>query len=202
MALFDMFKNKAENAIKKGVNTAVTQGFNKATSAVSNLGNKKEKIVFSSLPSTFEEFASLPQAALSTPFDTAAMTVLAFCYYQQNKDLALQMVNYLRGPRPLSGGDMSFIADRFRDSDYVPRSYFEGSTPANDYTPAEPYTIVVSENPYSYQNEGYATLYITSGGADSPRSVQLRKAKDGKWYLWEQFILVGIRQPESSNPWA
>ena len=202
MALFDMFKSKAENAIKKSVNSAVTQGFNKATSAVSNLGNKKEKIVFSSLPSTFEEFASLPQAALSTPFETAAMTVLAFCYYPQNKDLALQMVNYLRGPRPLSGGDISFIADRFRDSDYVPRSYFEGSTPANDYTPAEPYTIVVSESPYSYQNEGYATLYITSGGADSPRSVQMRKAKDGKWYLWEQFILVGIRQPESANPWA
>ena len=202
MALFDMFKSKAENAIKKSVNSAVTQGFNKATSAVSNLGNKKEKIVFSSLPSTFEEFASLPQAALSTPFETAAMTVLAFCYYPQNKDLALQMVNYLRGPRPLSGGDISFIADRFRDSDYVPRSYFEGSTPANDYTPAEPYTIIVSESPYSYQNEGYATLYITSGGADSPRSVQMRKAKDGKWYLWEQFILVGIRQPESANPWA
>ena len=202
MALFDMFKSKAENAVKKSVNTAVTQGFNKASSAVSNLGNKKEKIVFRNLPSTFEEFASLPQAALSTPFDTAAMTVLAFCYYPQNKDLALQMVNYLRGPRPLSGGDMSFIADRFRDSDYVPRSYFEGSTPANDYTPAEPYTIVVSENPYSYQNEGYATLYISSGGADSPRSVQMRKAKDGKWYLWEQFILVGIRQPESANPWA
>ena len=202
MALFDMFKSKAENAIKKSVNSAVTQGFNKATSAVSNLGNKKEKIVFSSLPSTFEEFASLPQAALTTPFETAAMTVLAFCYYPQNKDLALQMVNFLRGPRPLSGGDISFIADRFRDSDYVPRSYFEGSTPANDYTPAEPYTIIVSESPYSYQNEGYATLYITSGGADSPRSVQMRKAKDGKWYLWEQFILVGIRQPESANPWA
>ena len=202
MALFDLFKSKAENAVKKSVNTAVTQGFNKAASAVSNLGNKKEKIVFKNLPSTLEEFTSLPQAALSTPFDTAAMTVLAFCYYPQNKDLALQMVNYLRGPRPLSGGDISFIADRFRDSDYVPRSYFEGSTPANDYTPAEPYTIIVSENPYSYQNEGYATLYITSGGADSPRSVQMRKAKDGKWYLWEQFILVGIRQPESSNPWA
>lgn len=202
MALFELFKSKAENAIKKSVNTAVTQGVGKAASAIGNMGNKKEKIVFSSLPSSYEEFTSLPQAALSTPFDTAAMTVLAFCYYPQNKDLALQMVNYLRGPRPLSGGDMSFIADRFRDSDYVPRSYFEGSTPANDYTPAEPYTIVVSENPYSYQNEGYATLYITSGGADSPRSVQMRKAKDGKWYLWEQFILVGIRQPESANPWA
>lgn len=202
MALFDMFKNKAENAIKKSVNTAVNQGINKATSAVSNLGNKKEKIVFASLPSTFEEFTSLPQAALSTPFETAAMAVLAFCYYPQNKDLALQMVNFLRGPRPLSGGDISFFADRFRDADYVPRSYFEGATPDNDYAPAQPYTIVVSENPYSYHNEGYATLYITSGGADSPRSVQMRKAKDGKWYLWEQFFLVGIRQPESANPWA
>ena len=46
MALFDMFKSKAENAVKKSVNAAVTQGFNKAASAVSNLGNKKEKIVF------------------------------------------------------------------------------------------------------------------------------------------------------------
>jgi len=139
---------------------------------------------------------------MSTPFETAAMTVLAFCYYPQNKELSLQMVDFLKGPRPLSGVEKSFIADRFRDGDYVPRSYFEGSTPQNDYTPSEPYTIVVSESPYSYQNENYATLYITSGGADSPRSVQMRKAKDGKWYLWEQFILVGIRQPDSVDPWA
>ena len=199
MALFDLFKTKAESATNNGASDAESQGIGKAASAT---GDKKEKIVFSSLPSSFEEFTSLPQAALSTPFDTAAMTILAFCYYPQNKDLALQMVNYLRGPRPLSGMDLSFISDRFRDCDYVPRSYFEGSTPENDYTPAEPYTIIVSESPYSYQNEGYATLYITSGGADAPRSVQMRKAKDGKWYLWEQFILVGIRQSESANPWA
>ena len=88
------------------------------------------------------------------------------------------------------------------DKDYVPRSYFEGATPDNDYTPAEPYTIIVCENPYSYQNQGYATLYIKSGGADGLRSVQLREAKDGKWYLWEQFLLSDIRPPESTNPWA
>ena len=202
MALFDMFKSKAENAVKKTVNSAVTQGINKVSSAVSNAGNKKEKIVFASLPTSLEEFKTLPQAAMSTPFETAALTVLAFCYYPQNKELSLQMVDFLKGPRPLSGVEKSFIADRFRDGDYVPRSYFEGSTPQNDYTPSEPYTVVVSENPYSYQNENYATLYITSGGADSPRSVQMRKAKDGKWYLWEQFILVGIRQPDSVDPWA
>ena len=165
-------------------------------------GNRTEEIVFDRLPETLEEFKAMPQAALSTPFQTAAMTVLAFCFYPQNPQLSLDMVNYLRGPRPLSGYDQSFIKDRFRDSDYVPRSYFEGATPQNDYLPQEPYRVRVSENPYSYQNQGYATLYIRSGGADSPRSVQLRFAKDGKWYLWEQFILVGIRQPESQNPWA
>lgn len=30
----------------------------------------------------------------------------------------------------------------------------------------------------------------------------VRQAKDGKWYLWEQYLLTGIRQPEGSDPWA
>ena len=185
MGLFDKLKNTPV------VSQASSQG-----------GNKSQKIVFSALPDTFEQFCSMPQASLATPFDTAAMTVLAFCFYPENKELSLKMLDFLRGPRPMSVMDKQFIQDRFRDKDYVPRSYFEGATPDNNYLPAEPYSIVVSENPYSYQNDGYATLYITSGGADSPRSVQMRKAKDGKWYLWEQFILADIRKPESENPWA
>ncbi len=191
MGLFDMFANKTANQI----GNAIKQG-------VQNAGNKKEKIIFSSLPETFEQFVSLPQASLSTPFETAAMTVLAFCYYPMDRELSLQMLDYLRGPRPLSGYDKQFIRDRFMDKDYVPRSYFEGATPDNDYQPKEPYTITVSDNPNSYANEGMARLYLRSGGADSLRQIDLRKAKDGKWYLWEQYILSDIRQPESSNPWA
>ncbi len=164
--------------------------------------NKSVKITFSSLPESYEAFTALPEAKMDNPFSTAALSVLAFCFYPENKDLSLQMLDFLRGPRPLSVMDKQFIADRFRDKDYVPRSYFEGATPNNNYLPSEPYSIVVSENPYSYQNEGYATLYLTSGGADSPRSVQLRLAKDGKWYLWEQYLLADIRKPESENPWA
>lgn len=191
MGLFDMFTNKTvnqtDNTNKQGV-----QGRN----------NKSERIVFSSLPETYEQFIALPQAQMSTPFETAAMTVLAFCYYPINKDLSLQMLDYLRGPRPLSAYDKQFIRDRFMDKDYVPRSYFEGAIPDNDYQPKEPYAIVVSENPYSYVNQGMAKLNIRSGGADNPRQIELRKAKDGKWYLWEQYILSDIRKPESSNPWA
>ncbi|MBR2134245.1 MAG: hypothetical protein IJ851_05990 [Eubacterium sp.] len=164
--------------------------------------NKTSDVVFSAMPKTLDEFKALPQASLSDPFDTAAMTVLALCVYPDDKELSLSMLEYLRGPRPMSPMDKQFIRDRFMDNDYVARSYFEGATPDNDYTPNTPYTVRVSDNPYSYESEGYAKLFLTSGGADSPRAVQLRLAKDGKWYLWEQFLLAGIRQPESSNPWA
>ena len=191
MGLFDMFANKTANQ----VGNVIKRG-------VQNAGNKSEKIVFNSLPETYEQFISLPQASLSTPFETAAMTVLAFCYYPMDRELSLQMLDYLRGPRPLSGYDKQFIRDRFMDKDYVPRSYFEGATPDNDYQPKEPYTITVTDNPNSYTNQGMARLFLRSGGADSLRQIDLRKAKDGKWYLWEQYILSDIRQPESSNPWA
>lgn len=186
MGLFDNIKNQ----------------MNQPAQAAPSGGNRTVNVVFGNLPDNFEQFKALPQAAMSNPFDTAAMTVLALCFYPQNKEMCLDMVNFLKGPKPLSPYEKSFIADRFRDADYVPRSYFNGATPQNDYMPSQPYTVTVFENPYSYQNEGYAKMFIRSGGADSPREVLLRKAKDGKWYLWEQFILVGIRQPESQNPWA
>ena len=104
--------------------------------------------------------------------------------------------------RWISRRHKQFIADRFRDKDYVPRSYFEGAVPGNDYMPTAPYTVTVKSDPHSYDEQGIAKLFIPSGGADDPRPVKLRQAKDGKWYLWEQFLLTGIREPESSNPWA
>ena len=161
-----------------------------------------EKITFSQIPKTLDQFLSLPQSAMSTPYDTAALSVLALSVYPENKELALKMLEALRGPRPLSNMDKQFIADRFRGKEYLMRSYFDGSSPENDYTPSVPYTVTVSENQYSYQENGFAKLFVACSGADSPRPVQLRKAKDGKWYLWEQFLLTGIRQPESQNPWA
>lgn len=185
MGLFDNIMNKANNAV---------QGMGGS--------NKTVDVTFAKLPETLDEFKALPQSALANPFDTAALTVLALCFYPQDKELCYQMLEFLKGPGTLSPYERQFIRDRFMDSDYVPRSYFKGATPQNDYLPSQPYTISVSENPYSYQNQGYAKLFIRSGGADSPREVLLRLAKDGKWYLWEQFLLVGIRVPESSNPWA
>ena len=52
-----------------------------------------------------------------------------------------------------------------------------------------------------YDAEGYATLYLRSGGADSPRQVKLRR-KGEQWFLWEQFLLSDIRTPAKDDPWA
>jgi len=166
------------------------------------MANRTVEVVIEKIPETVEEFKALPQAAQTNEFDVAALTVVALSVYPKNKDASLEMLNVLRGPRPLSEMDKQFIRDRFMDKDYVPRSFFKGAAPDNDYNVSAPYVIEVEENPYSYEQEGYAKLYLKSGGADSPRAVQLRLAKDGKWYLWEQFLLADIRQPESSNPWA
>ena len=202
MGLFDHLKRQALSALKTNGGKIAAELGKEMKKAVQNAANKSESVVFAEIPATFEAFTALPQAKMETPFDTAALTVAAFCVYPDNKDLSIQMLNFLRGPRPMSGIDVNFIRDRFMDKDYVPRSYLKGATPENDYTPQQPYTVVVSENPYSYENKGYAKLFVTSGGADSPREILLREAKDGKWYLWDQFILSDIRQPESANPWA
>lgn len=164
--------------------------------------NRIERIIFPGWVNTLPAFEQLPQAAMETPFDTAALTVLAFCAYPSNPEESLKMLNFLRGPRPLSEMEQQFIRDRFRDKDYVPRSYFDGAVPQNDYTPSVPLCVSVCDNLYSYQNSGYAKLLLKSGGADTPREIVLRLAKDNKWYLWDQFLLAGIREPESQNPWA
>ena len=46
-------------------------------------------------------------------------------------------------------------------------------------------------------------LFIPCGGADSPRPIKLRmRGSDGKWFLWEQYLLTGVRTPKSADPWA
>ncbi|MBR6796437.1 MAG: hypothetical protein IKM53_03695 [Clostridia bacterium] len=189
MGIFDKLKNSANAAIN---------------SAVSSLGNKSETFTFAALPESLAEMQALPEAKLDTPFKTAALTVCALCAYAADKQIGTEMLNWLRGPRPLSNAEISFLNDRFRDGKtYVPFSYFEGATPDNDYTPAEPFKVTVSTNPYSDANEGYMKLFIKSGGADNAREVVLRqRGSDGVWFLWDQMLLPDIRVPKSANPWA
>ncbi len=169
--------------------------------AVNQPSNETQTFTFQALPESVSEMQALPEASLDSPFKTAALTVCALCAYAADTDIGISMMNFLKGPQPLSPYEMSFIKDRFMDGKHVPFSYFKGATPANSYTPDVPYVVSVSSNPYSYANEGYCKLFIHSGGADNDREVVLRKKGD-QWFLWEQFLLVGIRTPAAKDPWA
>ena len=188
MSIFDKFKNPAPTPAAP----TATVG-----------GCKSEVFIFESLPESLMQLQARPEAALDTPFQAAALTICALCAYAADKNVGIEMLNFLRGPRPLSPHEISFLDDRFRDGQYyVPFSYFEGATPANDYTPNQPFTLAVESDVTSAANEGYMKLLLRSGGADSPRNITLRMRGDGKWLLWEQFVLVGIRTPKSKDPWA
>ncbi len=176
------------------------------TSAVKNSAASKE-ITFDKLPENLDELKALPQADLTDPYGTAALTVAALCEFAFNRDASIEMLNYLKGPRPMSQMEISFVKDRFMDGvDYIPRSYLQGSSPENDYTPTRPYTVKVMEFAHSRDNfkDGYLRLFIRSSGADSERFVDLRlKPSTNQWFLWEfGGILSGIRIPKSKDAWA
>ncbi len=178
---------------------------NRATQAQPGSGGQNLSVTLSDIPVSLSQLQAMPEAALTRPEHTAALVIASLCVYPANKEAALEMLTFLHGPKGLSAYDKQFIADRFHDKDYVPRSYFRGATPENNYEPAKPYTLDFFENPYSRDQlkDGYLTLHIRSGGADSPRQIKLRnKPSTGQWFLWEQFLLSDIRKPVSLDPWA
>ena len=182
MSIFDQMKNKAQSQFKTAVR-----------SSMQNMGNQKEAFTFVALPESVAQMRTLPEAAMDT-----------LCAFAADQSIGTEMLNFLRGPRPLNGQDISFIKDRFRGGarSYIIFSYFTGATPENNYTPTKPYTVTISSDSHSYDEENYARLYVACGGADSPRPVKLRKKADGQWCLWEQYLLTDIRQPKANDPWA
>ena len=189
MSIFDKLKNTAMDSVMM--------------SSIP-MGNKCETFTFTALPESLAQLQALPEANLDTPFKTAALTVLALCAYAADRNIGIEMLNWLRGPRPLNGQEISFLNDRFRDGKtYLPFTYFVGSTAENNYTPVQPYTIKVESTHVSGEEQGYMKLFIPCGGADAPRPIKLRqRGSDGKWFLWEQYLLKGVRTPKAADPWA
>lgn len=166
-------------------------------------GNQTWHITFDELPTSLNMLRVLAQANLKEPHYAAALLIPALCLWPKKQKEALDMINFLKGPQGLSTREIQFINERFRDKAYLPFSYFEGSSPENGYKASKPYTVNVSTVPTSFDEEGYAKLYLKSSGADSPRPVQLRKKNSsGEWFLWDQMLLSEIRVPVSEDPWA
>ena len=180
---------------------------------LSSFKNKRVPVTLQALPQSVAELQALPQAGLQSPYGTAALAIAAMCAYERNPQAVIEMLNFLRGPRPLSNYDVQFLRDRLNGKGYKTFSFFEGATPQNNYTPAQPYRVTVFDNPHSWLSEDssqssggpvqYARLLMQSSGADSPRFVTLRlKPSTNQWFLWEHGLLPDIRIPAAADDWA
>ena len=127
-------KLNLKNAIGNAVSNAVT--------------NKTQTYTFAALPNTLEELQALPEAALTDVYAVAALSVLALARYESSQEDSIKMLNFLKGPDTVSTAELGHIRDRFMDGKtYKMRSFFEGATPDNDYTPVRPWRVKVSSNP-------------------------------------------------------
>ncbi|MBQ4560939.1 MAG: hypothetical protein IJA55_01250 [Clostridia bacterium] len=159
--------------------------------------------IFTSLPTNLDELKELPEAVLNSPFKTAALTIAVLCNFEKNPDATFEMLDFLKGPESVSEYEKQFIRERLKGKGYKVYSYFAGTSPENGYTPIKPYTVSVTENPYSFPDENWATLYVKSSGADSPRGIKLRrKPSTGQWFLNDIQCLSDIRVPAADDPWA
>ena len=181
-----LFKNKVSQTVSKAVSS------------------KSKTYSFEALPQTVDELKALSEAALTDVYAVAALSLLALTRFEADRDASIAMLNFLKGPDPMTPMAIQQISDRFMDGKfYKVNSFFEGATPANNYTPSQPYKVKVSSTPYSFDTENWAVLYLHSGGSDSPRPVKLRKKPStGQWFLVEIQYLGDIRTPPTADKWA
>lgn len=136
MGIFDSLKNMTNQAVKNNVSKAVS-------GAVNNAMHKSKTFVFADYPKNADELKKMPELDFSSPLSTAAFAMLVLLEYDESPENTIEMLNVLKGPQPMNGMDIQFLRDRIKGRGYIPRSYFEGSSVKNDYTPNVPYKIRV-----------------------------------------------------------
>lgn len=170
----------------------------------SGQGNSTRIVQIPFVPQNIEQMMKMPCAKLTNEFEVAALTVAVLCNYCQDPQATVEMLNYLRGPRPLSALDVQFLRDRLSGKPYKMLSYLNGTSPANNYTPTMPLGVTIVTTPASAVQPDMMSLFIPSSGADSLRQLDLRrKPSTGQWFLWSLVgLMPDVRIPVNQDPWA
>lgn len=203
MSFFDNLKNQLTSQLKREASKTMNEAVKNVKQNIGKGRNHTETFSFSGLPTTLEELKALPEANLDSAFKTTALCIAVLCNYEKDANATWEMLDFLKGPEKVNEKEKTFIKDRLSGKQYKTLSFFKGATPDNGYVPTTPYTITVSENPYSFNEENWATLYVTSGGADAPRPIKLRrKPSTNQWFINDIQCLADVRIPTSQDAWA
>ena len=72
-------------------------------------------ISFEKIPATLDELKALPEAGLKEPEYGAALFIAAMMNYKDDPDLAISMLEFLKGPGGVSPFEKQFLKDRLGD---------------------------------------------------------------------------------------
>ena len=168
-----------------------------------------QTITINQEPKTVEEFIKIRNEVATTPFGGAAVFVLAFKIFAENKELgrkcliasitlsALSNYNDFYKGYDVSRMDLDRFKRQLHANPYLPKSYIEGSSPENSYNVTVPYIMKLKSNPYSGNiDEGKFKVFIKCSGADSDRPIGMERNNKGLWKAksWSS-VVVGIRKP-------
>lgn len=203
MSILDTLKSMIGSKVKHEINKAVNNTVQNVGKEIGKGRNHTETFSFNSIPASVEELKALPEAKLDTAFKTTALVMIVLAKFETDPEATYAMLDHLKGPESFTTPEKAFLKERLNGKAYKIRSYFKGATPENNYTPTMPYTVDIIENPYSFDNENWATLWVKSSGADNERQIKLRrKPSTGEWFLNDIQCLSDVRPPVSENPWA
>ena len=158
-------------------------------------------VTMSKLPTSVDDLKNYFD--ITDEYIAAAALFATLAHFEKDFDAAVEMLDYMMGPESPTRLDKEFLRDRM-NWPYVMRSYFEGATVENDYTPTS-YKLTFHENSYSRDDEGYVRLWSPSSGADNERVFTLRQKKSTReWFVFADSFkgpMSQVREPASLDPW-
>lgn len=147
----------------------------------------------------------LKKLDITDEYQGVCAVIFALAVFETNPDKAREMLEYINGPEDVSEFDIDFIENQIDQYPYVMRSYFDGTSPEEDYE-LKDISITIKENIYSRDEKGYVKMWLHSTGADSDRYVMLRKKEStNEWFLFSDTykgLMAGIRAPKIQDKWS
>ena len=172
---------------------------------------------FSTIPTNVEELKQYNISGDDGRYKVLALYVMSLRTWKpENQTDCEEMIGYLCN-KQLSVYEKQRLAEQMKKSKqylYLGNAFLNGATPANDYTPSQPYSITLTQDSVVDEDQIYIPAnpsipspdqyraFIYCKASDSGKWIDVYKSsKDGNWYMYKWMDLItSIKAPASSNP--
>ena len=211
-------KPQTEPVLSKGVIKGQRSVKNEAgESVVIDVPQNTYTYTFSTIPTNVEELKQYNISGDDGRYKVLALYIMSLRTWKpENQTDCEEMIGYLCN-KQLSVYEKQRLAEQMKKSKqylYLGNAFLNGSTPANNYTPSQPYSITLTQDSVVDEDQVYIPAnpsipspdqyraFIYCKASDSGKWIDVYKSsKDGNWYMYKWMDLItSIKAPASSNP--